>query len=79
MKNELIQDIRHYKGMTQQHFADWLGVSLASIAHVESNHRNISDVLASKIALKFDVTDADFIEYCNRKKQTRNYFFNDAN
>lgn len=75
MKNELLQDIRHYLNFTQPEFARWLGVSTASIAHVESNHRDVSDRLAAKVALKFDVTDAGFIDYRNRKAQTRHYFF----
>lgn len=75
MKNELLQDIRHYLNLTQPEFAEWLGVSPASIAQVEANHRNISESLAAKVARKFDVTDKDFIEYRKRKAQTRDYFF----
>lgn len=78
MKNELLQDIRHYMDLTQPDFAEWLGVSPASIAHVEANQRNISDSLAAKIARKFDVADPDFVEYRKRKAQTRNYFFSDS-
>lgn len=74
MKNELIKDIRHYKGMTQEQFAKWLNVHYSTIALTEANYRDVSDNLASKIALKFDVTDEDFIAYRERRKKARNFF-----
>lgn len=76
MKNELIKDIRHYLGMTQEEFAKWLGVHYSTIALTEANYRNVSDKLAAKIALKFDVTDSDFLEYRKRRANTNDYFFN---
>ncbi|MGM8212129.1 helix-turn-helix domain-containing protein [Virgibacillus sp. W0430] len=76
MKNDLIRDIRMYKGLTQERFAEWLGVHYSTIANVEANYRPVSEGLASKIALKFDVTDADFMEYRERRNHTNNYFFN---
>ena len=76
MNDDLVRTIRHYKGMTQPQFAEWLGVAESSIAQVESGHRRVSDRLSARIALKFDVTDDDFIAYRERHKQTSNYFFN---
>lgn len=76
MESLLVKDIRHYKGMTQPQFAEWLGVAESSIAQVESGHRRVSDRLAAKIALKFDVSDPDFIKYLERKNNAYNYFFN---
>ena len=74
MKNERVKQIRRFKGMSQEQFADWLGVSKSSIAHVESGHRNVSGHLSDMIARKFDVLDDDFIEFCDRLEQTRKYF-----
>lgn len=74
MKNELIKDIRHYLGMTQEEFAKWLGVHYSTIALTEANYRNVSDKLASKIALKFDITDEDFIAYRKRRAETQKFF-----
>lgn len=76
MENELVKDIRNYKGMTQKQFAEWLGVHESTIANVETKFRQVSSQLASKIALKFDVSDEDFIAYRERKKQAHDYFFN---
>lgn len=74
MKNELIKEIRYYLGMTQEEFARWLGVHPSTIALAEAKHRNVSDSLAAKIALKFDVTDPKFLAYRKRRAKTRKYF-----
>lgn len=74
MKNELIKDIRHYLGMTQHEFAEWLGVHYSTIALTEANYRNVSDKLAAKIALKFDVTDAEFLAFRERRAKTQKFF-----
>jgi len=76
MRNELIKDIRMYKGMSQKQFSRWLNVHYSTIANVESNHRPVSENLADIIALKFDVSDPDFVAYRERKKNARDYFFN---
>lgn len=76
MKGDLIKIIRQYKNMTQPQFAEWLGVAESSISQVESGHRQVSEYLASKVALKFDVADPDFIAYRERRKHTSDYFFN---
>lgn len=74
MNKDLLKDIRLFKGMTQREFADWLGVSQITIALIESNQRNVSDTVASKLAHKFDVTSDDFIAYRKRRANTRDYF-----
>lgn len=60
--------------MTQEEFARWLGVHPSTIALAEAKHRKVSDSLASKIALKFDVTDDDFIAYRERRAKTQKFF-----
>lgn len=74
MRNELVKEIRYYLGMTQHEFAEWLGVNYSTIAAVETNYRNVSDKLAAKIALKFDVTDPEFLAYRERRAKTWKYF-----
>lgn len=74
MNKDLILNVRRYKGMTQEEFAEWLGVSRMTIALIESEHRNVSDTVTSKLAHKFDVTDDDFLTYCERRKKTSKYF-----
>lgn len=75
MKSNLIKDIRQYKNMTQTEFSEWIGVAESSIAQVESGHRNVSDTLASKVALKFDVQSKDFKAFQDRKRKASDYFF----
>ena len=79
MKGNLLKEIRQFKDMTQEQFADWLGVSLSSIALVESGHRGISENLENKITHKFDVTDPNFIEYKKQRKKTGDYFLRQNN
>lgn len=76
MKSAQVKTIREFKGMTQPQFAKWLGVASSTIAQVESGHREVSEALASRIALKFDVTDRSFLDFKKRKQQTHAYFFN---
>ena len=66
MDKDTIKDIRLYKKMTQEQFASWLDVSIATIAMIESGQRGISDNIRGKLAHKFEVTD-DFIKYRKRK------------
>lgn len=74
MNKELLKDIRLFKEMTQEQFAEWLGVSRITIALIESDQRNVSDTVASKLAHKFDVTSDDFMAYRKRRANTRDYF-----
>lgn len=67
MKNETFRDIRRYKGMTMQQFADWIGVSLATVSMIEGDHRDVSDFVSAKIARKFEATN-EFREYQRRRK-----------
>lgn len=79
MNSDLIKGIRQYKNVSQESFAEWLGVSTSAIALIEAGHRSVSDNLASKIAHRFDVKNVDFIEYLKRKEQTSAYFFKTGN
>ena len=66
MDSNTIKDIRAFKKMTQKEFAEWLDVSIATIAMIESGQRSVSDNVRGKLAHKFEATD-DFIKYRKRK------------
>lgn len=74
MNNEQFRAIRHYKKMTQREFADWLGVSIATIAKIEAGHMDISDSIRWRLAHKFDASSPDFIEYIKKREQVDDYF-----
>ncbi len=73
MDNQTFKDIRQYKRMSQQQFADYLGVSLAAIAMIETERLNVTDRIQSKLAHVFDITDADFLSYVERKREIEQY------
>lgn len=68
MNNQTFKDIRLWKQMTQREFAEWLNVSLATVAMIEIEQRKVTDNIQSRIAHKFEVTD-DFIQYQERKNK----------
>ena len=68
MNLDTFKDIRHFKEMTQQQYADWLGLSLSSIAMIESGQRRVTDNIRGKLAHKFMITD-EFIEYQERRNK----------
>lgn len=65
MDKDTIRAIRAWLGMSQQEFADYLGVGKATVSMVESGKREVTDYVKFKIAKKFEVTD-DFLEYKER-------------
>lgn len=78
MQSEIFKNIRAFKGMTMKEFADWLGVSLATVSMIEGGHRPVSDYVRYKIAHKFDVSDSKFIEFCDRQMKASEYFLNNC-
>lgn len=66
--NKTFVDIRMYLGLTQQEMADLLGVSIATIAHIETNRLHVTENVKYKLAKHFDVTD-DFITYQESKER----------
>ena len=75
MRNEQVLIIREYLGLTQEQFAELVGVSKSLISHVEWGSRRVSENLSAKIARKFDVKDPDFLAYQERRKWAEEYFF----
>lgn len=71
MDRDLFKSIRYFKGMNQVDFAKWLGVSTPTVALFEAGHRPMSEATRAKLAHKFDITDAEFIEYRERRKNLK--------
>lgn len=68
MSNETFRIARMYLSMTQQQFADFLGIAYSTVCGIEAGNRRVTDGVASKLASKFEVT-ADFIEFAERVKR----------
>lgn len=65
MTSETFRMIRLYTGKTQREFAEYLGVSSATVGFIEIGQRAISPYVKSKLAAKFDLTD-DFLSYIEK-------------
>jgi transcriptional regulator with XRE-family HTH domain len=68
MNGEKFRLIRLYSGMSQRDFAEYLGVSTATIAHIELGNRVVTPMVTSKLAEKFDLTD-DFLSYVEKYRR----------
>ena len=60
--------IRLYSGMSQKDFAEYIGVSTATVAHIELGNRTVTPMVTSKLAEKFDLTD-DFLKYVEKYRR----------
>ena len=65
MTGEMFRLIRLYAGKSQRDFADYLGLSSATIAYIESGSRPITPYVKGKLAAKFDLND-DFFDYIKK-------------
>jgi transcriptional regulator with XRE-family HTH domain len=68
MNGEKMRLIRLYAGMNQRDFAQYVGVSTATVAHIELGNRNVTPNVQAKIAEKFDLTD-DFLVYVEKYRR----------
>jgi transcriptional regulator with XRE-family HTH domain len=68
MNGEKFRLIRLYSGMSQRDFAEYIGVSTATIAHIELGNRVVTPMVTSKLAEKFDLTD-DFLKYVEKYRR----------
>jgi transcriptional regulator with XRE-family HTH domain len=68
MNGEKFRLIRLYSSMSQRDFAEYIGVSPATIAHIESGNRNVTPMVKSRLAEKFDLTD-DFLKYVEKYRR----------
>lgn len=65
METEKFIAIRHYLGMSQSQFADFLSVSAGAVGRIECGDLRVSDRIRGKLARKFDFDDAFFKYYKN--------------
>jgi transcriptional regulator with XRE-family HTH domain len=68
MKGETFRLIRLYSGMSQRDFAEFIGVSTATIAHIETGNRKVTPNIKAKLATKFDLTE-DFLSYVEKYRR----------
>jgi transcriptional regulator with XRE-family HTH domain len=68
MNGEKFRLIRLYSSMSQRDFAAYIGVSPATIAHIELGNRTVTPMVTSKLAEKFDLTD-DFLLYVEKYRR----------
>jgi transcriptional regulator with XRE-family HTH domain len=61
MTRETFRLIRLYSGKSQREFADFIGVSNATIGYIETGRRPITPNIKAKLAAKFDLTDHFFV------------------
>lgn len=62
MDGEKFRAIRLWKGMTQQEFADLLGVSVATVARIETGSLDVSPRIRAKIVSRVNLDD-DFLDF----------------
>ena len=68
MNNKKVLHIRQFLKMTQEEFAEMIGVTRELIALIETNRAPVSRNVASRIAHNFEVTD-DFLSYAKRRDE----------
>lgn len=68
MNNRTFKDIRQFRGLTQEKFAERLKITRSTVAQIESGRMEVSENIQSKLAHVFDVTDEDFQSYIRRKR-----------
>lgn len=67
VKNKM-KAIRYYMGMTQEQFAEQLGVTAATISYIEQGKRNMSGRLAARLTrLEMGLPD-DFYFFAEKLK-----------
>ncbi|MGF7033737.1 transcriptional regulator with XRE-family HTH domain [Paenibacillus mucilaginosus] len=70
MDGKSIQAIRMHQGMTQEEFAEAIGVSQSTVAAVETGYRAVSDRVRIRIAQVFG-TDDPILEAIRRAKGSK--------
>ncbi|MHC8659096.1 helix-turn-helix domain-containing protein [Bacillus subtilis] len=71
MSREVFILIRKFKGMRQSEYARWLGITPAYVNMIESGARSVSEKIECFIALNFDATSAEFLEFVRRYENLR--------
>jgi DNA-binding XRE family transcriptional regulator len=68
VNNLTVRAIRLYHGLSQEAFAERLGVSKSTIAAIETGRRRVTKNVQIKIAQKFELTD-DLIQAIQRTQE----------
>jgi DNA-binding XRE family transcriptional regulator len=68
MENETFRAIRLYTGKTQESFAEFLGVSKATVGLIETNQRKVTPNIKAKLVTKFEISD-DFLTYLEKYRK----------
>lgn len=75
MESTTFRQMRAQKRMTQQEFADALGLSQSTIAHIEAGRRNISYTTRTRLAQIVDVK-GEFLSFFEQLKEIERVFPN---
>lgn len=68
MEGNTFRDMRLQKRMTQREFADALGLSQSTVAHIEAGRREISHTTRTRLAQIVDVK-GEFLSFFERLKE----------
>jgi len=73
MESITFRQMRAQKRMSQQEFADALGLSQSTIAHIEAGRRNISYTTRTRLAQIIDVK-GEFLSFFERLEEIEKIF-----
>ncbi|MEZ7173558.1 helix-turn-helix transcriptional regulator [Sporosarcina sp. OR05] len=73
MEKNIFKDMRLQKRMTQKEFADALGLSQSTVAHIEAGRREISYNTRTRLAQIVDV-QGEFASFFERLKEIERVF-----
>lgn len=68
MTGEMFRLIRLYTGKSQREFAEFIGVSSATVGYIETGQRSVTTNIKGKLAAKFDLTE-DFFDYIEKYRK----------
>lgn len=73
MTGQQLRQLRHYEGLTMQQFAEKIGTSRTTICAIETNEREMSDSVRSKIARAFPKIDDAFFAFSEKMHSLSHY------
>lgn len=66
MTNKQLKLVRLYRGVSQREFSASINVAESTIAKIEAGWQSVSDVTKARVLRNFDVSDAEFLAFCER-------------